>query len=87
MKNILLAIILVASAFATVAPTTASAGGYRSHCAPKVYKIRTCEVDRCRYQKWSYDHCGKRYSYWVTVITYKDYYSNGTYKIWKRTIA
>lgn len=85
MKKLLIALVLAASAFITVAPTTASAG--YCHSAPKVYKIRTCEIDRCSYKKWAYDHCGKRYSYTVTVITYKDYYSNGTFRIWKHTVA
>ena len=77
--------LLSATAFFTVTPV--EAGHYRSHFAPKVYKIRTCEIDRCQYRKWAYDHCGKRYSYWVTVITYKDFYSNGSSRIWKRTIS
>jgi hypothetical protein len=34
-----------------------------------------------------HNHCGKRYSYWVTVITYKDYYSNNSYRDWKRPIS
>ena len=46
-----------------------------SHC---VYKTHTCELSRCRHQKMAYDSCGRCYSYWVTVVTYRDYYSNGT---------
>lgn len=84
MKHLLL-LALAAAALLTAAPTTASAG--YSHCGPRVYKIRTCEVDRCQYRKWAYDHCGRRYSYWVTVITYKDTFSNGSSRIWKRTIS
>jgi hypothetical protein len=44
-----------------------------------VYKTHTCEVNRCRHKKMAYDSCGRCYSYWVTVVTYRDYYSNGTY--------
>ena len=92
MKSFLLALAITAAALFTTVPAEAGFryghphAGY-NHCKPKVYKVRTCEIDRCSYKKWAYDHCGKRYSYLVTVITYKDIYSNGTYKIWKRTIS
>ncbi|MAS93637.1 MAG: hypothetical protein CMO55_10635 [Verrucomicrobiales bacterium] len=85
MKNLFLAL-----AFAAVAlfSTVSAEAGYRdNHCTSRVYKIRTCEVDRCSYKKWAYDHCGKRYSYLVTVVTYKTFYSDGSYKIWKNTIS
>ncbi len=87
MKKLILALLISGTAL-VAGTTTAEAGhSYQPHCAPKVYKIRTCEIDRCQYKKWAYDRCGNRYSYWVTVITYKDVYSNGSYRIWKRTIS
>lgn len=89
MKHLLLTLAIVAAAF--FGTTSVEAGKYhrnhRNHCKPKVYKVRTCEINRCKYKKWAYDHCGKRYSYWVTVVTYKDFYSNGSYRVWKRTIS
>lgn len=85
MKHLILTLAIVATAFFGM--TTVEAGSYRNHCGPKVYKVRTCEIDRCKYKKWAYDHCGKRYSYWATVITYKDFYSNGSYRVWKRSIS
>ncbi|MDF1861345.1 MAG: hypothetical protein P1U87_14105 [Verrucomicrobiales bacterium] len=87
MKHLILAILITGAAFFTVTPASAGYCKPQPKCAPKVYKIRTCEIDRCKYRKWAYDHCGKRYSYWVTVITYKDYYSNGSHRIWKNTIS
>lgn len=56
------------------------------HCAP-VYKVRTCEVNRRRYCKTAYDHCGHPYTYHVTVVTYRDYYSNGTSRTYTRTFS
>ena len=85
MKNIFLALAFAAVALFSALP--ADAGSHYNHCTPKVYKVRTCEIDRCSYKKMAYDHCGRRYSYLVTVITYKTYYSDGSYKIWKNTIS
>ncbi len=61
------------------------AGTAGSHCEPRIFKVRTCEIDRSTYRKWAYDRCWKRYSYQVTVITYKDVYSNGSFRIRKET--
>jgi hypothetical protein len=47
------------------------------HCQP--YKVSTCEVNRCQECRTAYDHCGKPYTYHVTIITYRDTYSDGTY--------
>lgn len=58
-----------------------------NHCAPKVYTLRTYEVDRCRHQKAHYDHCGNVHYHWVTVVTYKTVYSNGTWKTFTRTFS
>ncbi|RFC44564.1 MAG: hypothetical protein DVB23_002249 [Verrucomicrobia bacterium] len=68
---------------------TAQAGGaYHnpvqtvSHC---IYKTHTCEVNRCRYKKTAHDPCGRCYAYWITVVTYRDSYSNGTSRTYKVT--
>jgi hypothetical protein len=76
----IITILCAAVAFLALAPNSAHAGGrsygYKSsHC---VYKTHTCEVDRCRHKKMGYDSCGRCYTYWITVVTYRDYYSNGT---------
>ncbi|MBU6300457.1 MAG: hypothetical protein KGS60_02800 [Verrucomicrobia bacterium] len=65
----------------------AQAGGKRysysnNHC---VYKTHTCEVNRCRHKKMGYDACGHCYTYWITVVTYRDYYSNGTTRSYQVT--
>lgn len=86
MKNFILTLAIFGAAFFGMT-TPVEAGNYHNHCGPEVYKVRTCEIDRCKYKKHAYNHCGKRYSYWVTVITYKDYYSNGSYRDWKRSIS
>ncbi len=59
--------------------------GYRgSHCAPK-YAVRTCEVNRCRHKRVRYDSCGRSHCYYVTVVTYRTYYSDGTCSTFTRT--
>lgn len=63
-------------------------GHYRapSHCAP-VYKVRTVEVNRYSQCRTAYTHCGRPYTYHVTVVTYCDHYSNGTTRTWSRTLS
>lgn len=58
----------------------------RSHCAP-VYKTCTVEVNRYTQCRTGYDHCGRPYTYHVTVVTYCDHYSNGTTRTWSRTFS
>jgi len=59
--------------------------GYRgNHCTPR-YVVRTCEVNRCRHRRVRYDHCGRAHSYYVTVVTYRTYYSDGTCNTFTRT--
>ena len=53
------------------------------HC--EVYKVSTCEINRCCHQKVGYDHCGRSYYYTVTVVTYRNYYSNGSSDTFTRT--
>ncbi len=58
----------------------------KHHHTP-VYKVRTQEICRDVQYRTGYDHCGKRYTYHVTVVTYRDIYSNGTSRTWTRTFA
>lgn len=67
-------------------------GGYHhqpsyhvDHCAP-VYKTRTVEICRERQCRTAYRSCGAPYTYHVTVVTYRDYFSNGTSRTWNRVI-
>ncbi len=66
-----------------------SHGGYghdHGHYRP-VYKLHTVEVNRTRHCRTAYDHCGRPYTYHVTVVTYCDHYSNGTSRTWSRTFS
>lgn len=58
-----------------------------SHCAPAVYKVNTVEVNRYTQCRTAYDHCGRPYSYHITVVTYCDHYSNGTTRTWSQTFS
>jgi hypothetical protein len=49
-----------------------------TYCKP--YKVSTCEVNRYQECRTAYDHCGKPYTYHVTIITYRDTYSDGSFK-------
>jgi|GEM_PF-1517624 hypothetical protein len=49
-----------------------------TYCKP--YKVSTCEVNRFKECRTAYDHCGKAYTYHVTIITYRDTYSDGSFK-------
>lgn len=88
MKLILtLAIVIIASlgsASATDRYTTKSATVYTvDYCAP--YVVCTQKVASCRKQYTSYDHCGRPYSYWVTIVTYRDVYNTGATRTYTRT--
>ena len=61
-----------------------SYGYHGNHCTPR-YGVRTCEVNRCRHRRVRYDHCGRAHSYYVTVVTYRTYYSDGTCNTFTRT--
>lgn len=71
-----------------------------NHCAPKVrhceptYRETYCEpklvcteiVCKERECRTGYDHCGRQFTYHVTVITYKDVYSNGHSRTYTKTL-
>jgi hypothetical protein len=73
MKTILTLLIL-----ATAIPAARA-----DYCQP--YLVRTCEVCRNSECRWTTDHCGRRFSYEVTVITYRSYYSNGSTSTFTRS--
>ena len=85
MKKLTLAIVIAAAAL--FSGVNAEAGQcYRppvQHC--HVYKVHTCEINRCYHWKTSYDHCGHPFRYRILVVTYKDTFSNGTYKTWTKS--
>ncbi|MDF1656635.1 MAG: hypothetical protein P1U58_03420 [Verrucomicrobiales bacterium] len=81
MKSGLLALLITSFTFISVPPIE----GGQTASEPRIFKVRTCEIDRSSYKKWAYDRSGNRYSYRVTVITYKDVYSNGSFRIRKET--
>jgi len=56
------------------------------HCAPVVV-VRTHEINRCRRPVTGYHPCGRPYTYWVTTVTYRDYYSNGSFRDYTRTFS
>ena len=60
-------------------------GHHNNHC--RTYKIRTCEINRYRECRTGYDHCGRPYTYHVTVVTYRDYFSNGTSRTYTKVIS
>lgn len=66
----------------------ASGHHHHHHHAPvPVYKTHTVEVNRHSHCRTRYDHCGRPYTYHVTVVTYCDHYSNGTSRTWTRTFS
>lgn len=54
-----------------------------SYCAP--YRVSTCVVYRNSYCRTSYDRCGNAYHYTVTVVTYRDNYSDGSSRTYSRS--
>jgi len=58
--------------------------GSGGHCqAPR--KVRTCVIDRCSRRQVYYLPCGSRQVRYLTVVTYRDYYSNGRTRTYTRT--
>ena len=73
MKTLLALLILAAATPAVQA----------GHCTP--YVTHTCVVQARTECRWAADHCGRRYSYEVRVVTYRAYYSNGGTATYTRT--
>jgi hypothetical protein len=66
MKTLLALLVL-----ATALPASVQAGS----CAP--YVTHTCVVNTRTECRWATDHCGRRYSYEVKMVTCRSYYNNG----------
>lgn len=54
----------------------------RTYSAP--YRVRTQEVNRCNYPRTAYNRYGRPYRYHVTVVTYRDFYSDGRCVTYRR---
>ena len=84
----LLALAIIATASFT-ASTSAHAGDYRSshhqvdYCKP--YVVCTHKLYSCQEKRTAYDHCGRPYCYYVTVVTYKDVYNTGYSRTYTKT--
>ena len=63
----LLALLVLAAAI----PASVQAG----YCA--TYITHTCVVNTRTECRWATNHCGRRYSYGVKMVTYRSYYNNG----------
>ncbi len=57
------------------------------HCGGPAYKIRTIEISRYQQCRTAYYPCGRPYTYHVTVVTYRDIFSNGTSNTYTRTLG
>ena len=55
--------------------------------APAPYVIRTVEISRYSQPRHGFRPCGSRYTYYVTVATYRDLYSNGGSRTYTRTFS
>jgi hypothetical protein len=81
-------VILALATLPLIATPAASASDcYRvvtvDYCAPRyVCTKEICRRTECR---WACDRSGRRYSYEVTVITFADYYSDGSRRSYTRT--
>jgi hypothetical protein len=83
MKTILLALTVT---LGIIAPATAyERTSYVQAYSCKPYLVSTCEVNRCTHQRTGYDSCGNVYCYYVTVVTYRNYYSDGSARTYTRT--
>jgi hypothetical protein len=58
-------------------------GGFGVSFAPRY--VSTRELYRTIQTQWGYDGYGNAFSYNVLVITYADYYSNGTSRTYTRS--
>lgn len=66
--------------------TGPSYGGH-GNCAPQIYKLRTVEICRRQECRTGYYPCGTPYRYQVTVVTYRDIFSNGTSNTYTRVLG
>jgi len=73
MKTLLALLVLAAAVPAAQAGT----------CQP--YVTQTCVVSSKTECRWAKDHCGRRYSYEVKVVTYRSHYSDGQTSTFTKT--
>lgn len=80
MKTLLLSIIAAVLFSAGITPAWAGTCPPPpvAYCQP--YKVRTVELYRQRVSQVRYDHCGRAYTVWFTVVTYQDVWSNGAWR-------
>ena len=80
-------LVLALAAFTfTAAPSITQASDcYRtvSYCKP--YVVCTEILSKCRSRRMGYDSCGNCYYYFVTVVTYRDVYSDGSTQRYTRS--
>ena len=57
----------------------------QTYCKP--YKVSTCEIYRNRECRTAYDRCGHPYTYHVTIVTYRDTYSDGSSRTYTSTFS
>ncbi|MEM1442599.1 MAG: hypothetical protein AAGF67_09670 [Verrucomicrobiota bacterium] len=55
------------------------------HCTP--YLVRTAEIGRHCETRTGYRPCGSIYYYNVTVVTYREFYSNGSTRTYTRVLG
>ena len=82
-------LVLATMSLITAPATQASDCGYRARnatidfCTPRhVCTKELCRRTECR---WAKDHCGRRVSFEVVVITFADFYSDGSSRTYTRT--
>ena len=56
------------------------------HCG-SIYKIRTIEICRRQECRTGYYPCGTPFRYHVTIVTYRDIFSNGTTQTYTRVLS
>jgi hypothetical protein len=82
MKKLLIAA-FAAACFGLSATQTNACEYAVSSCAP--HRVSICVVCRNTYCKTAYDRCGNAYHYSVTVVTFRDLYSDGSSQTYTRS--
>ena len=82
--KLILALLLITAAL-TATPSTSQATDCRvsTACAPTL--LSTCEVGRRNECLVTTDHCGRRTSLMVTVVTFRSHFSDGSSRTFSRT--
>lgn len=84
----LLAITAVTIATFRFAPESQASDCYqfrRAVCTP-TYRY-TRQIDSYCEVRWATDHCGRRFRYWVKVVTYADVYSDASHRTYTRVFG